>query len=136
MDFPDLGTTVEKKKDKLPPPSRKKGNAGGDTRNRSALQSIGLGHTLAPMNVITIKGPCSEILLNETWRDLEFEVALDSGAVVHVCAPADCPGYNVLESPGSRQRWKGREVERLYDTPCFCSDTAPEGGWKAAWRMF
>jgi hypothetical protein len=40
MDFPDLGTTVEKKKDKLPPPSRKKGNAGGDTRNRSALQSM------------------------------------------------------------------------------------------------
>ena len=40
---------------------------------------------------------------NETWEDLEFEVAFDSGSVVHVCAPADCPGYLLQESPGSRR---------------------------------
>ena len=27
---------------------------------------------------------------NEAWENLEFDVALDSGSVVHVCAPADC----------------------------------------------
>ena len=40
---------------------------------------------------------------NETWEDLEFEVALDSGSFVHVCALADCPGYLLQESPGSRR---------------------------------
>ena len=38
----------------------------------------------------------------DDWNDLEFEVALDSGAVVHVCGPGDCPGYSLEESPGSR----------------------------------
>ena len=36
------------------------------------------------------------------WDDIEFEVALDSGAVVPVCAPEDCPGYLLDESPGSK----------------------------------
>ena len=40
---------------------------------------------------------------NETWEDREFEVALDSGFVVHVCAPTDCPRYLLQESPGSRR---------------------------------
>ena len=35
-----------------------------------------------------------------TWS---FEVALDPGAVIHVCAPTDCPGYALTESPGSRR---------------------------------
>ena len=39
----------------------------------------------------------------DTWGDLEFEVALDSGAVIHVCAPTDCLGYAFSESPGSRR---------------------------------
>ena len=37
------------------------------------------------------------------WKDIEFEVALDSGSVVHVCAPDDCPGYRTEDSPGSRR---------------------------------
>ena len=41
--------------------------------------------------------------INETWEDLDFEVALDTGSVVHVCAPADCPRCLLQESPGSRQ---------------------------------
>ena len=47
----------------------------------------------------------SEILVGETagWEDVEFEVALDSGAVIHVCSAADTPGYNVQPSPGSRR---------------------------------
>ena len=41
---------------------------------------------------------------DEAWKDIEFEVALDSGSVVHVCAPEDIPGYHVGESAGSRRR--------------------------------
>ena len=40
------------------------------------------------------------------WTDMEFEVALDSGAVIHVCSPSDCPGYMLEESPGSRRKQK------------------------------
>ena len=43
------------------------------------------------------------VATNDQWEDLEFEVALDSGSVVHVCAPADCPGYVPQESAGSRR---------------------------------
>jgi hypothetical protein len=39
----------------------------------------------------------------EAWKDIEFEVALDSGSVVHVCAPDDIPGYHVGDSAGSRR---------------------------------
>ena len=46
----------------------------------------------------------TEVLINEdAWRDIEFEVALDSGSVVHVCSIEDCPGYRVGDSPGSRR---------------------------------
>ena len=35
-----------------------------------------------------------QILVNGegAWEDVEFEVALDSGSVVNVCHPDDCPG--------------------------------------------
>ena len=39
----------------------------------------------------------------EEYPEVEFEVALDSGAVVHVCANADTLGYVLEESPGSRR---------------------------------
>ena len=53
------------------------------------------------MNLFEIqeKEPLCKI---DDWDDLEFEVALDSGAFVHVCGPGDCPGYSLEESPGSR----------------------------------
>ena len=71
---------------------------------RGAMQSIGLGGLLAPVNVLTTWSP-DAILVNEesNWQDIEFEVALDSGSVVHVCSVADVPGYKVGDSPGSRQ---------------------------------
>ena len=37
------------------------------------------------------------------WEDVEFEVALDSGSIVNVCHPEDCPGYTISESTGSRR---------------------------------
>ena len=41
-------------------------------------------------------------MTGDAWADIEFEVALDSGAVVHVCSLEDCPGYQLDESPGSK----------------------------------
>ena len=35
----------------------------------------------------------SAVLNNETWEDVEFEVALDSGSQDHVCDATDCLGY-------------------------------------------
>ena len=40
---------------------------------------------------------------NGQWEDLEFEVALDPGSLVHVFAPADRPGYQLQETQGSRR---------------------------------
>ena len=69
---------------------------------RGDMQSVGLGDALAPVNILTTLDP-EAVLVNEQWRDIEFEVALDSGSVVHVCSISDCPGYKVGESPGSRR---------------------------------
>ena len=43
-----------------------------------------------------------EVLLND-WTDVEFDVALDSGSIVHVCRDSDSPGYDVMESWGSKR---------------------------------
>ena len=70
---------------------------------RRTLEAVGMGDCLAPVNVLTVADP-AEILVNTAvWEDVEFEVALDSGSVVHVCAPADIPGYHVGDSAGSRR---------------------------------
>jgi hypothetical protein len=70
---------------------------------RSALEEIGLGDVLPPINMITVADPAEILVATEQWKDLEFEVALDSGSVVHVCAPGDIPGYLVQASVGSRR---------------------------------
>ena len=70
---------------------------------RMAMSEIGLGNALAPVNLITTRDTQPIFVNEEAWNDLEFEVALDSGSVVHVCSIEDCPGYNVGESPGSRR---------------------------------
>ena len=45
----------------------------------------------------------SEILVSDAdWIEVEFEVALDSGATDHVCHSGDVPGYVVEASPGSK----------------------------------
>ena len=36
------------------------------------------------------------------WRDVEFEVALDSGCTDNVCHPGDAPGYMVQPRAGSK----------------------------------
>ena len=65
---------------------------------------IGLGEVLAPVNIVTVRDQdCAIYVSEEAWEDLEFEVALDSGSVVHVCSLDDCRGYKLQESPGSRR---------------------------------
>ena len=70
---------------------------------RSARCSIGLGDMLAPVNIFIVAGDTEAILLNGTWKVIEFDVALDSGSVVHVFSLHDVPGYKLSESPGSRR---------------------------------
>ena len=72
---------------------------------RGALSEIGLGHTMAPTNLMLVKeqGLDQVLMASDAWEDIEFEVALDSGSVVHVCAPGDCPGYMLQESSGSKR---------------------------------
>ena len=66
--------------------------------------SVGLSQVLALVKLVMTNEKESILTAtNEALEDLEFEVALDSGSVVHVCAPADCPGYTLQESPGSRR---------------------------------
>ena len=59
---------------------------------------------MAPVKLMmTVEKGGQVLMTNVAWEDIEFEVALDSGSVVHVCAPDDCPGYMLQESPGSRR---------------------------------
>ena len=51
---------------------------------------------------------CQVLMTNDAWEDLQFEIAPDSGSVEHVCAPDDCPGYMLQESPGSK---RGQEFQ-------------------------
>ena len=75
---------------------------------RETMIDMGLGEVFAPLNLITC-AETAEILVNaDAWKDLEFEVALDSGSVVHVCSVEDIGGYRVAESPGSR---RGQEFQ-------------------------
>jgi len=46
----------------------------------------------------------SECMMHEgEWVDIEFEVALDSGSMEHVCDEMDTPGYALQESEGSKK---------------------------------
>ena len=64
---------------------------------RKVLQDIGFGEVIAPLNLFEIV-PADEPLLmaGGSWSDPEFKVALDSGAVVHVCLPEDCPDDHLV----------------------------------------
>ena len=56
---------------------------------------------LAGVNLVeTVDGDGDGEILDantDEWKDLEFEVALDPGSVVHVCASEDAPGYSLEE---------------------------------------
>ena len=57
-------------------------------------------------------------MAGDSWQDLEFDVALDSGAVVQVCSLQDSSGYELHEPPGSMSGQKflmgdGRTIKHL-----------------------
>ena len=71
---------------------------------REALHEVAPGHALMLVNFLLTKEKDSVLVAtDDQWEDLEFEVALDCVSVRHVCAPADCPGYLLQESAGSRR---------------------------------
>ena len=71
-------------------------------RIRHLMNAMNLGHVLSPINLFEF-GSC-EVMMNETkWEDVEIEVALDSGSVVHVASESDTPCYTLDSSPGARQ---------------------------------
>ena len=75
------------------------------TSLREVMRDIGLGDMLTLLHMLEVVETQQQIIMSgDAWRDLEFEVALDSGSVVHVCSRDDCPGYELAESPGSRRR--------------------------------
>ena len=49
------------------------------------------------MNLFEDADPTAEVLSfgEKEWVDLEFEVALDTGSIVHICAEEDTPGYTL-----------------------------------------
>ena len=53
-----------------------------------AFSGIGLSHVMAPINLMMTWEKGGHVLMtDDAWQDIEFEVAPDSGSVVHVCAP-------------------------------------------------
>ena len=71
---------------------------------REVLRSMDLGHVLKPVNLFEMGSVINEILINGAadWTDIEIEVALDSGSVVHVISDTDTPCYTLDESPAAR----------------------------------
>ena len=66
---------------------------------RSLLAAMDLGHVLAPVNLMEWGREPSQVLAAEQkWSDVEFEVALDSGSVVHIAAEGDTPCYLLDDS--------------------------------------
>ena len=96
---------------------------------RQAMIDVGLESVLAPVHVLTFAEPENILLSDENWKDIEFEVALDSGSVVHVCSMDDVPGYQLGESPGSRRGQEflmgdGGLIPNLGQSQLNLSDTA------------
>ena len=75
-------------------------------------------------------------------EDLEFEVALDSGSVVHVCSLDDCRGYRLQESPGSKRGQEflmgdGGTIPNMGAGSCSSKMVAnvPTAAWPCSWMV-
>ena len=70
---------------------------------RELLHAMDLAHFLAPVNLLFGKSQGSIFVADQqAWDDIEFEVALDSGSVVHVAAEGDTPCYILDDSTKAR----------------------------------
>ena len=62
-----------------------------------------IAHVLAPVNLLFGKSQGSIFVADQqAWDDIEFEVALDSGSVVHVAAEGYTPCYILDDSSKAR----------------------------------
>ena len=74
--------------------------------NDKPVKVVDFGKDIVGSSLNLFESEDIELLVNEgesTWQDVEFEVALDSGSIVNVCHPDDCPGYVIQESVGSKR---------------------------------
>ena len=84
--------------------------------------------------------PSTKILnMNDHWEDLEFEVALDSGLIVHIASEMDTPGYHLRESEGSRRKQNfvvgdGGELPNLGEK-CLRLETEAENQLEATFQV-
>ena len=107
---------------------------------RDALLGIGMGEMLAPINIVTVRDHDSVYVADDAWHDLEFEVALDSGSVVHVCSLDDCRGYQLQESPGSRRGQEfmmgdGGTIPNLGESKLNLTDTAVDRDLESVFQI-
>jgi hypothetical protein len=64
-----------------------------------------LGPHLEPtISLMETSASPSSINVAENWVDIDIIVALDSGSQDHVCAEEDAPGYDLLQSEGSKSQ--------------------------------
>ena len=57
-----------------------------------------------PVNLMILREKASVLVAtNEQREDIKFDAELDFCSVVHARAPADCPGYLLPASAGSRR---------------------------------
>ena len=75
-----------------------------DLEFKRALKTAGVG-CCSSINLLESEyvDGCGEVLHTGEWLDIEFEVALDSGSIVHVCRDSDTPGYSIFPSAGSQR---------------------------------
>ena len=85
---------------------------------KNVMSDIGSGDAIAPLNLFEVVGGAGPLLLaGDSWSDLEFEVALDSGSVAHVRSLEDCPGYFLAESPRWPEISHGRQRDHRQSWP-------------------
>ena len=105
------------------------------------MADIGMQDMLAPANIVTLADPaCPVYVSEEAWEDMEFEVALDSGSVVHVCSLDDCRGYRLQESPGSRRGQEflmgdGGTIPNLGQSRLNLTDTAVDRDLESVFQI-
>ena len=64
---------------------------------------MNLTQTMAPVNLMDWgQTPSAVLAVEAKWTDIEIEVALGSGSVVHIASEADTPAYVFDSSPSAK----------------------------------
>ena len=68
------------------------------------MDSIGAGKEIRLLEGGLTPAECNNVDGGGSFQEVEIEVAIDSGAVSHVCADAHTPGYAIEETAASRAK--------------------------------